>query len=336
MEIKYFIGIDVSKETLDITLLNQKGQQLVYKHIRNVQKEIAALINELKKSYDVETGSSVFCMEYTGIYNLHLIRYLSDKKANIWMESGVQIKLSMGAVRGKDDKIDSSRIAMYAFDNRHKMKLWKAPREIISLIGDLITHRALLIKQKMSLSVACKEKSGFKSKESMKSIKTSTDNLVKGLNKEIEKIEKQIIASITKDEKLAKLYDIMLSVKGVGFVSAVYIIVATNEFLNINDPKKFGCYCGVVPFEHKSGTSIRGKARVSHMANKDLKTLLHLCATSAIQGKGEIRDYYQRKVAEGKAKMLVLNAVRNKIIQRIFACVNQNRKYENNYQHSLA
>src|ERR1017187_7275598 len=336
MEIRNFIGIDVSKATLDITLLDQKGKQLFYKNIKNNGKEIADLVNELRKNYEAEIEACVFCMEYTGVYNLPMINYLSGIKANIWMESGHQIKLSMGAVRGKDDKVDSYRIAKYAFDKRDKMKVWKAPREIISKIADLITYRALMIKQKKALEVACKEKAAFKPKAWMKSIKASTEMLAKGLKKEIEKIEKQVLAMIKEDKNLSRIYPIIISVQGVGFVTAAHIIVATNEFLNINDPKKFGCYCGVVPFDHQSGTSVRGKARVSHMADKDMKTLLHLCATSSIRCKGEIKDYYERKLAEGKNKMLVLNAIRNKIILRIFACVTRNKKYEKKYTYLVA
>lgn len=336
MEIMNFIGIDVSKLTLDITLLNENGEQIDYKKIQNVQKEITATVQELMLKHRIKMENTVFCMEYTGVYNIPLLNYLSDNKANIWLESGHQIKLSLGAVRGKDDKIDSERIAKYAFDNRRKIKLWKAPRQIIVQIGDMITYRALMIRQKKGLEVAHKEKGAFKTKAQMKSIKTSSEKLIKGLKKEIDTMEKQILALIKGDGKLSNIYDLIVSVRGVGLVTAVHIIVATNEFLNINDPKKFGCYCGVVPFKHKSGTSVRGKERISHMANKPLKTLLHLCATSAIKAKGELREYYQRKVAEGKNKMLVINAVRNKIVLRIFACVNNNIKYEENYCNPLA
>ena len=335
MKMKHFIGIDVSKETLDITWLGQDGKQIGYKKIKNARKEIVALSKELKKSCGIEFETTVFCMEYTGVYNLPLLDYFSDNKANIWMESGRQIKLSMGAVRGKDDKVDSARIAMYAFTNRHQIKLWKAPREVIVRLKDLVTYRALLAKQKKGLGVAFKERAAFKPKAHTMPIKASASKLVKGLDNEIKSIEKQITALIKGDEKLSRLYKLVTSVKGVGFVTAVHVIVTTNEFVSITDPKKFGCFCGVVPFKHRSGTSVRGKDRVSHMANKPLKTLLHLCATSAIQAKGELRDYYHRKLEEGKNKMLVINAVRNKIVLRIFACVKDNRMYQKNYSTSL-
>jgi len=96
------------------------------------------------------------------------------------------------------------------------------------------------------------------------------------------------------------------------------------------------CYAGVAPFEHRSGTSVRSRTRVSHLANKPLKSLLHMAALSAMQYNKDLQAYYERKVAEGKSKMLVINAVRNKLITRIFACIRDNRKYQENYTRKVA
>jgi transposase len=140
---------------------------------------------------------------------------------------------------------------------------------------------------------------------------------------------------IGSDERLAKLFKYVSSVKGVGFVTAVHIIVSTNEFISISEPKKFACYAGVVPFEHSSGTSVRGKTRVSKLANKNIKTLLHLSALTAIRKDGDLHEYYNRKLAEGKNKMSVINAIRNKIVLRIFACVRNEKQYEKNFQYNV-
>ena len=95
------------------------------------------------------------------------------------------------------------------------------------------------------------------------------------------------------------------------------------------------CYAGIAPFEHTSGTSIKGRTRVSHLANKSLKTLLHMGALSAIKNSEEIGAYYRRKVEEGKPKMVVINAVRNKLVLRIWACIREDRMYEKTYTKNL-
>jgi len=330
MQIKHFIGIDVSRDTLDLSVVVD-GRTLQHYCITNRTTDIESTINKIMKSLRATVDDTIFCMEHTGIYNLPLVKWLQNHQGKIWMESGVHIRKTLGLVRGKNDKVDSIRIAMYAYINRHQIKLWKAPRKLIERIAALLSQRLRLNKAKKQLNTANREQRLFMDKDIMRSLNRYTQKTVVVINKQIEAIENEILGLIKEDEKLNRMYQIITSVYGVGFVTATYILVTTNEFININNPKKYACYSGVVPFEHSSGSSVRGRTRVSQMANKNIKTLLHLAALSTIRKQGELQEYYNRKVAEGKNKMSVLNAIRNKLILRVFACVNQNRKYEKIY-----
>ena len=156
------------------------------------------------------------------------------------------------------------------------------------------------------------------------------------LEKQIKQVEQEIQQLIDSDNNLKKLYGLITSVSGVGQIVAINTLMVTNEFKQIANPKEMACNCGVAPFKYDSGKTIRSRAKVSHRANKSMKVLFHLAAMSAISTNGELRDYYLRKVEEGKNKMAIINAVRNKIIHRIFACERDQRKYEKNYTHSLA
>ena len=118
-------------------------------------------------------------------------------------------------------------------------------------------------------------------------------------------------------------------------MTAVELLLTTNEFNDRTDPKKYASYAGVVPFECSSGQR-KGRPHVSHQANKRVKKLLHLAALSAVRYCHQLKAYYERKVAEGKNKMLVLNNVRNKLVHRIFACVQNDRNYDKNYVPTLA
>jgi transposase len=100
-------------------------------------------------------------------------------------------------------------------------------------------------------------------------------------------------------------------------------MVYTQVFTRFESVRQLACYCGVAPFEHRSGTSINGKTGVSKFANMDLKSTLHLASLSAIQHNPDMKVYYQRKVKEGKSKMCVINAVRNKLLSRILAVTNR-------------
>ena len=149
-------------------------------------------------------------------------------------------------------------------------------------------------------------------------------------------IEAKIDELFSDDAQLSRLYELISSVDGVGKCIAGQVIVDTNEFKNIKEGKAYACYSGVAPFEHRSGSSVHLRSRLSHLANKCTKTLLHMAALSPIRMAGELKDYYQRKVAEGKNKMSVMNAIRNKLILRVFACVRNNKVYQKNYLHTLA
>jgi transposase len=120
----------------------------------------------------------------------------------------------------------------------------------------------------------------------------------------------------------------------VGVITAYEIILTTNEFKDIKEAKKFACYSGVVPFENASGKKAL-RTKVSHLANKKMKSLLHMAALSSIRFNRDLKAYFERKTKAGKNKMLVVNAVRNKLLHRIFACVRDDRKYEKTYLTTL-
>lgn len=335
MNYKQFIGIDVSKLWLDFAVIEQNN--LVF-HLRveNSLKGIQSFMKNLKGQIDFDLSYTVFCMEHTGIYNNHLLDFLYKKKVNICLESGIQIKQSSGLQRGKNDKVDAIRIAQYAYKNREELKLWEPKREIIQQLKHLTTLRSRLVGVLKQLKTPLKESSEFVTD---KVLRTSIDLCKRAINsteKDLEEVEKNIKLVVESDGELQRLFNIITSIKGIGKVTACEIIITTNEFKDITTAKKFACYSGVAPFEHSSGSSIRGKTRVSKMGNKSVKTLLHLAALAASSFDDQLKYYYQRKVAEGKNKMSILNAIRNKLIRRIFACVNQNRLFINNYQHALA
>jgi transposase len=335
MQIKHFIGIDVSKDTLDLSVVIN-GKNIHYCHLKNTTKEIKSTITRIMQSLSGSFDDSIFCMEHTGLYNFPLVKWLQANGGKMWLESGVHIRRTLGLVRGKNDKVDSSRIAMFAYINRHQIRLWKPPRKVIEKISMLLSQRSRFIKAKKQLQTANLEQRKFVDKDIMHSLNNYTNRAVAVIDKQTKELENEIKGIIQSDEILVRLYKLITSVSGIGFVTACHILVTTNEFINISDPKKYACYSGVAPFEHTSGTSIRGRNRVSHFANKSIKTLFHMSALSAISTPGEIQDYFNRKVGEGKNKMSVLNAIRNKLILRIFACVRENRPFEKNYLYNVA
>lgn len=128
-------------------------------------------------------------------------------------------------------------------------------------------------------------------------------------------------------QALKNLYRLITSVVGIGFVTAINLIIHTNGFTMLKDTRKLACYCGVAPFEYSSGSSVKGRTKVHFMANKKLKCNLHMASLTAVKLDADLKHYYERKVADGKSKMSVLNAVKNKLLARVVACVNNQREY---------
>ncbi len=136
---------------------------------------------------------------------------------------------------------------------------------------------------------------------------------------------------VKSDETLYKMVLLLISIPAIGKITAYHFVCYTNEFKRVKSGKSLSSYCGVVPFKEKSGTSRNSPARVSHEANRTLKRLLHLCALTALKMKGEFAAYYQRKIAEGKHALKVINAIRNKLALRIAAVIKNEEPYSDNY-----
>ena len=155
----------------------------------------------------------------------------------------------------------------------------------------------------------------------------SQKQMITALTGQIEAIEKQMKGLIESDEKIRQQYELATSVKGIGLICACYMIALTNCFTEFKTWRKFACYAGSAPFEHLSGKSIMGKTKISHYANKQMKTILTNAVKSAVQYDKELKLYYQRRIAEGKHKKVVINIIRNKLISRVFAAVKRGSPY---------
>lgn len=331
--IQYFIGIDISKKTLDIAISHHK-ELILQETIMNTQKALKSFFITLKK-LGIAIDISIICAEFTGVYANHLINFSLEHSLNLWMENAYHIKQSQGLKRGKNDKVDAVRIASYTFRNKYDYKGFKEPRAIVKSLKVLVKQRKTLVSIKKQITASMGEKQ-FRLSYENKTMKACSLNTLKGLDKDLKILEVKIMSLIKSDEQVLKQYKIITSVDAVGPITAINMIVITNEFKDISDAKKFACYSGVVPFQYTSGTSVNSKSKVSKMANHNMKTLLHMAALSSIRMKGDLQDFFLRKVQEGKNKMSVINAIRNKIVLRVFACIKNNRMYQKKHEHSLA
>lgn len=326
---KSYIGIDVSKLTIDVCVITPEGEQ-DYQQFENTAKDFKNMELWLNKKPYFCYQEALFCMEHTGLYTRELVSFLLQRESKIWMESALHLKRSMGMTRGKNDKVDSYRIARYAMTNNDKAVLLKLSSATLLKLKDLMANRERLSKNYQSLKIATQELLRV-DKSIGKELMKLNDAALKGILKSKVKVEKRMLQLINEDEELKTLFSLITSVKCVGDVLATELIVYTNGFTRMNNTRQLACYCGIAPFEHSSGTSVRGRIGTSNFANMKLKSTLHMAAVSATRYVPDIKLYYERKVGEGKHKMAVINAIRNKLIQRIMAIVKRGTPYQENY-----
>jgi transposase len=321
---EHFFGVDVSKKTVDIT--HVADQQFTHRQFTNDTQGMEQLTCWFKQ-LTLEFNKVLFCMEATGLYCFILTHFLASHSIDTWIEHAAQIKKSTALARGKNDKVDSHRIAVYATKNLDRLRLWKPVNATIEKVRHLASLRDRLVETKKRLATPIKEFEDVGNLAMAKLLTKSIKSSLNAIDKDLKNVESKIIDIINEDENIKFLYKLITSVLGIGFVTAINLIVHTNGFTILKDTRKLACYCGVAPFEYSSGSSIRGRTKVHYMANKKLKCNLHMASLTAVKLDGDLKAYYERKVGEGKSKMSVLNAVKNKLLARVIAVVNKQELY---------
>jgi transposase len=322
MQKPVIIGTDVSKLTLDHAIKTSEAHVKIPNNPKGYKQWLKWALGFGNKE------DLWVVMEHTGYYSYQFELFLQEQQIVYTKVSALQIKRSVGLVRGKSDKIDSFTISHYGWMRRDELEAQKVPAVLITELKDLITLRDKLVRERSGYKARLKElkatrqygKSHIQNKIPLRRIKQ--------LTADIREVEVAIGSIIEQSEAVQMNYKLLTSIKGVGFITAAYMIAYTDNFQKFSNSRQFSCYAGVVPFEHSSGTSIRGKSRVSHYANKKAKRLLNLAASVAIQHNGELKQYYQRRVGEGKSKMSTLNIIRNKLVDRMFAVVKRQTPYK--------
>lgn len=336
-KLKNFVGIDISKLWFDAALIQTNNPSQII-HQQFAQKpEGFKKMQEWLLTYKVKADDeTLFCMENTGLYNTGLVNYLVKSKAQLWVEMPLRIKKAGGFERGSDDKTAAIKIAWYAMRYQDHVKLWQPADSNMEKIKNLITQRDRIINAVTQLTVPVNELKDCGCEAEAKQMERLQKTALTALQKTKKNIEALITKTVQQDEQINKQVKLVQSIKGIGPVTAVALLVYTKGFEKFGSAKQLACYCGVVPFKKESGTSVRYKATVSPFANKKLKKLLHLCALSAIKNDKELHMYFERKVMEGKNKMSVINAVRNKLVHRVYAVLRDERMFEENYVRKCA
>ena len=320
----HIIGVDISKNTFDFHCY---GDTQTPAPLINSKKGFNQFDRWLKKRCSTIQEEVLIVMEYTGIYTYNIERFLDSKGWPYVKRPALDIKRSTGIQRGKNDQADARMISKYGWQNKETLQPMKPTSDTLIELQSLMSYRDKLVADRASHTTRFKELKEQMGSDLNTTIKRSAKAVINLLTEHIKQLECSIRECLKKDNDLQRNYDLLISVRGIGFVCAVTFLITTENFTRFHDPRKFACYSGVAPFTYTSGTSIRGKTKVSQLANKRIKSLLTMAALSAIQSDPDLKNKYEQKVKEGKAKMSVINIIRFKLIERVFAVINRQSPY---------
>lgn len=317
---KRIYGIDLAKNKFDVNYLNKSDceEHLV---VPNTFKGICKFLGEI-------TSETLLVAEHTGVYGDLLVFLSNQMDIPICLCSGYRIKHSLGLTKGKSDKYDAQRIREYGERFRDKLEMTKFSSEYICEINELYSLRNQLVKErKMLLTHASKKTQSVLNSISANTI---TIKMTSSFDESIAALELQIKEVICSRNELKRNYDLITSVKSIGPITACDLIVKTGNFKKLDTARKASSYAGVCPFPNSSGTMVR-KSKVSPMSDKSLKTLLFMCARSAIKYNKDLKHYYEMKKLQGKHHYLIMNNVANKLLRTVFSVIESGNPWDPNY-----
>jgi len=321
------IGIDVSKEHLDVAMLDPACKVLLEQRVANDGKALGRLLRSMLRK-KVLREDALVCLEATGHYGYRAIMTCMEMGLHVWVAHPVDIQLSLGMQRGKSDKVDAMRIANYALKHPEKALVIDGNYLRFEELKALLASREFFVRERAKCRGQLTDNLRFMPAGAAPIIERELKRQIRALDKSLAELDAAIDAFIKADGQLSAKRDLLLSVSGVGPAVANEIVAVTRGFTRLINPRKLACYAGLAPFEHSSGKSIRGRTRVSHRANKRLKSLLHLAAMASVRVHGSIRDFYRRKLAEGKKPISAINAVRGKIVHHLCAVLRSGNPYQ--------
>jgi transposase len=328
-KVNNIVGIDISKLSIDVSIVNKSDQNHIdHVTLKNDKSGFISLRKVLiAQGASINSKTLIVC-ESMGNYGKPLIDYFANKKTLLCTESPLRIKRSLGLQRGKNDKIDSERIALYAVSHLNSLVLYQQPRPVIELLKHLLKARHRLINAKVSLKIPLKELNHFHRPSDVKIINQLNKPILLSIDDALKKLQNELRKIVKKDSKISHQLELLTSIPAIGEIVALHFICYTNEFTRCTTGKQLACYVGVAPFKYTSGTSLNSPAHVSRMGNRVLKRILHMPAVGQIRSTSELHKYFERRVVEGKHKSSIINAIKNKLILRMVAVIRNDKPYE--------
>lgn len=321
-EKQIFIGCDVSKYTLDFAIYQRGMDYRKFKHyqVSNDEAGFKELLKWLKSNGVKKYKDTVVGIEHTGYYSNALAEWLFRKRITFCYLHPLDVKNYISSSRNKNDSEDACMIADYLYTMREKLTPSTPEPSKIKQLRALRNERALIIKSRTAFLNLLKN---IDEPASIKRMQT----IINELNTQVKAIEKSIMEAINSNEKIKQNYNLITTIPGIGLVNAINTIIATCNFTKFQTARQYAKFCCICPLSNESGISVRGGDHISKKGHNELKTDLTEAARSTIIHNSQMKAYYQRKRAQGKSHGCVMNAIKFKLVCRMFAVIIRQSPY---------
>lgn len=321
--IKHFVGCDVSKSTLDFAILEKGKDYRSFEHIQ-VTNDLQGFqaMRKWLRGFKIDIRDTVISMEHTGVYSNALAEWCFKKGIAFVLLHPLDVKNAGARGRNKNDKADAQFIADYTYTMREKLAPSSPEAPIIKKLRQLHNERRLAVRARTSYLNQMRTVTDSATKRRM-------EKVAETFTGQIRAIETAIKKEIESDQRVKTNYSLLTSIPGIGLVNAIMTIIATGNFTRFQTARQYAKFSCTSPLSRQSGTSVRSGDHVIHAGHNEIKSLLTEGARSAIHHDPQLKAYYQRKRDVGKSHGCVMNAVKFKLICRMFAVIGRQSAYVN-------
>ena len=335
-ELKQVVGIDVAQKELVVTigrLLEDLSVDLFsYKVFKNNEKGFLALVEWVSKL--VENHEEVhYVMEATGVYHQKVAYFLDTNqlKVSIVLPNKISNYFRTLEVKTITDKTCSQVIARFGLER--KLDLWKRPKTVYKNLQQLTRERDQIVAERVIVKNQLHAEKVEAEPNSM-TLKRISER-IKLLNKQENEIKNDISKILKNNAELKEEIDRMMTIPGIGELTAVIILAETNGFELIRNKKQLTSYAGLDVKEKQSGTSIKGKPKISKKGNRSIRKAMHFPALVAVKRDENFKELYARLVSKHGIKMKALVSIQRKLLEMTYVIFKNQSKYNKEYKNSV-
>lgn len=328
--VQNLLGVDISADTFALTPYDSVSSE--YGKCETFQSDPEGLekLQAYLETHQMLTSNTVFCLEATGVYAEPLAYFLSAKGYRVAIEAPHKTKRAFYPLGAKTDPLDSKQLAEYAFRFFDQLPFWNPSTVVVEQVRVLLSTREQLVRQLTATRNALQ--AIVRKVVRTPPAEAAFESILAHLKEQIKQIDQEIKNRTSKHSTFGPTIALITSIPGVGFLLAAHLFALSEGFTNALEARHLASHLGICPLPFQSGTSVRRRSKSRGKGNPVIRKLLYLAAMSLRTHQQQFTQYFFRKTQQGKAKMLVLNNIENRLLKVICAVIRTRTPFVEGYK----